>query len=178
MDREDNRQRAEALVTQNRALLLGHARNICRNTADADDLVQETLMRFMTYFQHRPLPVERACSVWLTNTLTHLFYDQCRRRQVRNRATQDPHLRNEVVEAQELASPLASEAVTPELFSQAMQQLSPAHRETVELFSRGKSYKESAALLGVKIGTIAKRLHDARASLREYLSQHLHLGEH
>ncbi len=163
---------------QYRDWLLGQARNLCRNPADADDLVQETLMRFMTYFLDRPLPVERACGAWLAHTRNHLFVDQCRRRQVRSRASQDPHLRNEVVEAHAHASTLASEAVTPELFSQAMQRLSPKLRETVELHSRGKTYQESAALLGVQIGTIAKRLHDARASLREYLSQHLHLGEH
>lgn len=178
MDREDTRREPEEILTPRyRNWLLVQARNLCRNADDAEDFVQEALERFMRNFRNRPLPCERARSAWLTRTLTNLFFSQCRKRGVHDRASQDPHFGEEAVETSEFDSPLASDAVTPELFAQAVRALSPTLRETFELHSKGWSYQQLARHHGLQVGTIAKRLHDARASLREYLLKHLQRGE-
>jgi RNA polymerase sigma-70 factor (ECF subfamily) len=141
--------------------------------------VQDTLLRFIqTFGQLEALPQERSCEAWLVTTLTHLFYDQCRKRRVQAQGAQDPHLSNEaVVEApHEPASRPVYDSLTDEQFSQALEKLSPKMRATFELHAAGKKYQDIASSLGIPVGTVSKRLHDARARLREFLLQHIHPG--
>jgi hypothetical protein len=42
----------------------------------------------------------------------------------------------------------------------------PQERQTYELLAAGKKYKELVRLLGAKLGTAARRIHDARQRLR------------
>lgn len=178
MDRKDNQRRLNEVFERYSGWLLGQARKLCRNDADAEDLVQETLTRFTVCFLERLLPCERVCSAWLTRTMTNLFISQCRKRQVHDRVSQDPHLCNGVVEMRELDSLRPFEAVTPELFARGVRALSPVLRETFELYYvRGMTYQQIARHQGIQVGVVAKRLHDARAFLRRYLLEHLHHEE-
>ena len=53
---------------------------------------------------------------------------------------------------------------------QAMQKLSPEHREAVVLHELdGLTYEEAAQILGVPVGTVKSRLHHAFANLRKNL---------
>jgi RNA polymerase sigma-70 factor (ECF subfamily) len=54
---------------------------------------------------------------------------------------------------------------------QAMQKLSPEHREAVILHELdGLTYEEAAVILGVPVGTVKSRLHHAFTNLRKSLS--------
>jgi len=179
MDKAKSEHRAGEFATQHRAWLLAQANNLCRNATDAEDLVQEVLLRFIQNFgQVESLPNERSCEAWLVTTLTHLFYDQCRRRRVQAQGAQDPHLNNEIVEVHEPASRPVYDTLTDEQFAQALQTLSPKMRATFELHASGKKYQDIARSLGIPVGTVSKRLHDARARLREFLLQHINPGVH
>ncbi len=161
---------AGAFATQQRAWLLAKARNMCRNATDAEDLVQETILRFIQTFERaEPLPTERACAAWLVTTLTNLFYMQCRKQRVQEQSARDPLLSEEAVVTPEPPTPGAGDTVTNEQFAQALQKLSPKVRTTFEMHAAGKKYQDIANSLGVPVGTVAKRLHDARAKLREVL---------
>jgi RNA polymerase sigma-70 factor (ECF subfamily) len=141
---------------------------------DAEDLVQEVILRFMEEFGGKTqLPVVPAGEAWLVTTLSHLFYDQCSRARTRVNGAQDPALS---AEAREAAPLPASGAITSEQFSEARSALSPKLRETYELYAAGKKYEDIARLLGIPVGTVKKRLHDARAQLRERLQTFLTPG--
>jgi RNA polymerase sigma-70 factor (ECF subfamily) len=178
MDKVKSEQRAGEFATRHRAWLLAQANNLCRNATDAEDLVQDTLLRFIqTFGKLEALPNERGCEAWLVTTLTHRFYDQCRRQRVQAQGALDPHLRNEaVVEAHEPESRPVYDTLTDEQFSLALETLSPKIRTTFELHASGKKYQDIARSLGVPVGTVSKRLHDARARLREFLLRHIHSG--
>jgi RNA polymerase sigma-70 factor (ECF subfamily) len=161
---------AGAFATQQRAWLLAKARNMCRNATDAEDLVQEALLRFIQNFERaESLPNERVCAAWLVTTLTNLFYMQCRKQKVQEQSARDPLLSEEAVVAPEPPAQKAGDTVTNEQFAQALQKLSPKVRTTFEMHAAGKKYQDIANSLGVPVGTVAKRLHDARAKLREIL---------
>jgi RNA polymerase sigma-70 factor, ECF subfamily len=172
-------QRAGDFATRHRAWLLIQARNVCRNETDAEDLVQEALLRFIkTFDKLESLPEEKACAAWLVTTLTHLFYDQCRRQRVQADGAKDPFLSNEAVVEPETPARPVYDAITDEQFAQALHSLSPKIRTTFEMHAAGRKYQDIASALGIPMGTVAKRLHDARTKLREFFQSHTHEGVH
>ncbi|PTL81268.1 RNA polymerase sigma factor [Vitiosangium sp. GDMCC 1.1324] len=54
-------------------------------------------------------------------------------------------------------------------FAQALETLSPKLRTTFELHAAGQKYQDIGRSLGLSIGTVSKRLHDARAKLQKVL---------
>lgn len=166
-------------TARRRNWLLIQARTVCRNASDAEDLVQEALLRFILAFEGvDPIPNERVCESWLMTTLTNLFYDQCRKKSVRsrNQADLDLELCEEVAVAEEPLNKPVYDKITDAQFAQALQALSPKLRETFELHAAGMKYQDIAQKLGIQLGTVCKRLHDARAKLRELLKPYTHQG--
>ena len=158
---------------------MAQAMRVCRNASDAEDLVQETLLRFLGAFgKIEILPSSKLCEAWLSTTLTHLFYDQCRRRKAQAYGAADPSMGMEVAVEQEPASQPVCETITDEQFAQALHALSPRLRATIELHAAGKKYRDIACTLGISMGTVAKRLHDARARLHALLLLHAGAGPH
>lgn len=154
---------------QHRGWLMSQALNLCRNQTDAEDLVQETLLRFVKEFEDRdPLPDRSTCASWLVKTLSNLFYSQCRKQQVRTKHASDPVLAERAGLTPELS--VASEFnATPAQLAQAVSKLSPDKQATFELYGKGKKYWEIASALGIKIGTVSKRIHDIRVQLGKLL---------
>lgn len=135
-------------------------------------------MRFLaTFSQVATLPSEGECAAWLVTTLTNCFYGQLRRERTRERRAQEPSLQEQAIEP-EPATPPLHEQISEEQFSSAVQALSPVARVTLEMHTRGHKYKEIAEKLGIREGTVAKRLFDARAKLRELLEPLVRMGAH
>jgi RNA polymerase sigma-70 factor (ECF subfamily) len=177
--RAPGKREAWEFAAQRRDWLCAQARNVCRNGSDAEDLVQETLLKFLRAFEKlESLPSSKICEAWLVTTLTHLFYEQCRKRKVEARGAAEPSLSHEAVIEQEPVSQLVCETITDEQFAQALQALSPKLRATFELHAAGKKYRDIARMLGIQMGTVAKRLHDARARLHALLLPHSGAGPH
>ncbi|WNG17967.1 RNA polymerase sigma factor [Cystobacter fuscus] len=170
-------QRLHELLARQRRWLLAQARVLCRNPTDAEDLTQETILRFLAAFsQVSQLPDEHVCASWLVTTLTNCFYDQLRRQRTRERSAEELAQQALPVDPDPPVRPL-HERVTDEQFSSAVQALSPVARTTFELHARGRKYKEIAQELGIQEGTVAKRLHDARSRLRKLLEPLIQVGD-
>lgn len=154
---------------QHRGWLMGQALKMCRNETDAEDLVQETLLRFVKTFEDRdPRPDQRTCVSWLSTTLANLFKSQCRKQQVRKQHASDPVLAERA--GLEPEHGVASEFNVPrEQLAQAVARLSPEKQATYELYGQGKKYREIASALGIQVGTVSKRLHDIREQLGKLL---------
>lgn len=156
---------------QHQSWLLVQAKNLCRNENDAEDLVQEAILRFIKkYGEAEVLPNRDACASWLITTLTNLFYDQCRRRKVRTRSEKDLALHERTVVEPEPAEKPLSETTTPEQVVEGLRTLSPKLRDTYKLYAEGKKYREIARFLGVNVGTVSKRVHDIHKKLRAFLA--------
>jgi RNA polymerase sigma factor (sigma-70 family) len=170
---------AGEFATQRRGKLLAMAMRLCRNAADAEELVQETLYRFLRGFgEVEVLPNDRTCESWLVTTLTNLFYDQCRKQRVQAQGAKDPLLSDEAMARQESTPQPVYDSITQAQFNQALQELSPKARAAFDLHLAGKKYVDIARILGIKPGTARKRLHDARDKLRELLQPYLTPGGH
>lgn len=169
-DRESHERWVREVVARNRSLLVAEAYRFCRNAADADDLVQETLVRFVQRVSKPNAPAdERGCVLLMLKILTHHFYDQCRRQHVRDRYVEAAPAQNELQDPFDAAEPGLLDVVTDEQLAQARQTLSPKLRDTYDLLASGMKYRDIASRLGVTVGTVSKRIFDARARVREFL---------
>ncbi|MFP2925546.1 RNA polymerase sigma factor [Pyxidicoccus sp. 3LG] len=171
MDNGNDGHWSSGYAARNRAWLFVRAQHLCRNASDAEDLVQEALLRFIREFGGMQERLDECrCGAWLMKTISTLFYDQLRRQRVREQNAKDPTLRNEAVDPLEPGPPSIYDTVTDERFSQAVQSLSPKLRATFELHAAGHRYQDIARILDIHIGAVAKRLFDARARLREFFN--------
>lgn len=158
MDKNDPR---AALLPQ-LADLRAYARFLSPQRTEADDLVQETLVRALA-----SLPQFRTDSnmrAWLFVILRNVFYEQARRR--RNERTALEHaLPVDVVRvpAQEARGDLAD--LQTQLFA-----LPPHLREALVLVgAHGMSYEEAAGICRVPVGTMKARVSRARLRLARLL---------
>ncbi len=178
MDRESHERWIRDVVARNRGLLVAEANTYCRNAANAEDLVQDTLLRFVQRMSKPDAPgEERGCVLLMLSILTNCFFDLCRRQRVRERYVEDPQLQNDVMDPTDTDPPPLFESVTDEQLAQAKQELSPKLRTTFELHAKGLKYREIAAALNTTVGTVSKRIFDARAQVREALLKLMNRSE-
>jgi RNA polymerase sigma factor (sigma-70 family) len=141
--------------------------------ADAEDLVQDTLVKL--YRRRDELSSIRELKPWLGRVLFNQFIDN-----KRGYGRQPLHLVDSTIEPDTTAAP-ASARLEPDLASareearaeliQALAQLSEEHRVALVLHDvEGYKLKEIQELTGVPVGTVKSRLHRARGRLREILA--------
>ena len=151
-------------------VMLRVARSLTRNRADAEDLVQDTLVRAYKAIDRFDGRFPRA---WLLTILRNTNINRNRRR--RPELLRDPDTQLERV----VAEPQDADAMRPDRFvdfeldaalENALATLSEPFAQVVELVDvDGLAYAEAAEVLDVPIGTVMSRLHRARKKLRDQL---------
>ena len=142
--------------------LRAFAISLTRNVAEADDLVQDTIVKAWTNIEkYEPGTNLRA---WLFRILRNTFFSHIRKHK---RDVADP----EGVHAGRLfVMPDHDGRIAFTEFRKAFDRLSPEHREALVLVgANGFSYEEAAQMMGVAIGTVKSRTNRARARLCELL---------
>jgi RNA polymerase sigma-70 factor, ECF subfamily len=151
------------------------ALRMTRNSADAEDLVQETFARaYAAFGQFTPGTNLRA---WLHRILTNVFINSCRKR--RREPAQAPW--GDIGDLPAQAGPPGRMARSAE--DEAMDRLADSEvmralRSLPETFGaavyladvEGYPYREIAEILGTPIGTVMSRLHRGRSRLRAALA--------
>jgi RNA polymerase sigma-70 factor, ECF subfamily len=150
-------------------VMLRVARSLTRNTADAEDLVQETMLRAYRAIGRFDGRHPRA---WLLTILRNCNINRQRRR--RPELVRDADAADRLLESQ-TPHTSAEDVVVGEIFDatvlSALDHLPTRFRRVVELVDiDGLSYQEAADLLGVPIGTVMSRLHRARQRIRSRLA--------
>lgn len=143
------------------------ALSLTGQAADADDLVQDTLLRAFRAIDGFDGQHPRA---WLLTILRNAEHNRHRRR--RPVLLDDP---DDVVDlaADGVDGPeeLLVNASFDDRVEQAFLALPDKFRQTIALVDvDGLSYAEAAAALGVPVGTVMSRLHRARARIRRALT--------
>lgn len=152
-------------------ILYRTARSLTRSPSDAEDLVQETLLRAFRAIERFDGRYPKA---WLLTIMRNANINRARKKTPD--LLDDPELTFE-------RSMRFAETVTPEddvvepIFDASVQQafdrLSNDFRNVVELVDlNGLSYAEAAELLGVPVGTVMSRLHRARKRIRDDINEH------
>ena len=138
--------------------LRAFAWSISRNGADADDLVQETLIKA---WSHRDrFETGTNLRAWLFTILRNTYYTAVVRRR-REISDEDDRHANTLVTA-----PDQEWRLTLRALQAALDQLPLEHREALILVgAAGLSYKEAAEICGCPLGTIKSRVNRARSRL-------------
>lgn len=151
----------EFVNTETLTTLRHRALRMTGNRADAEDLVQNALVRALSYVDK-----DRQIDNWqgyLTRVLRNVAADEFGRRKRRG-----THVDlDDVHGALATPAPQYDQSRLRELH-RAMETLPPQQRAVLELVGvEGASYQDAAAQLDVPIGTIMSRLHRGRAALKD-----------
>ena len=143
------------------------ARSLTRSQPDAEDLVQDTLLR-----AHRSIHTFDGLHprAWLLTIMRNAHLNGLRRPAA-----------EVVFDSEDAMRTLTTNAAGPDGFvdqaldaavMRALDDLPPRFRRVVEIVDRdGQSYATAAGVLGIPVGTVMSRLHRARARIRKQLDQ-------
>ncbi len=157
--RHGDQKALHALVDRHGPLLLVIACSLTGNSADAEDLVQETFLAGMTGF--KTFAGRSSVKTWLVSILMRQAAAWRRRSGVRR--------------TQELSADFAAAGtgMTTDMrmdVAAALPLLSPEYRQVLVLREfGGLSYDEISGALAIPRGTVESRLHRARLELRDCL---------
>ncbi len=145
------------------------ARSITRNPTDAEDLVQDTMLRAYRAVGRFDGRHPRA---WLLTIMRNAQVNRVRRK--RPELLRDPDTTMETLADDDSGDVGPEEIVVESEFDAAVEtaltQLPDKFREVLELVDiQGLSYQETADLVGIPVGTVMSRLHRARARMRKQL---------
>ena len=151
-------------------VLLRVARSLTRRPADAEDLVQDTLMRAYQGIDGFDGAHPRA---WLLTIMRNANINRNRRRRPELLDDQDAAFER-LAATEGLGSETPEGLVVGETFdgvvADALAALPDRFRYVVQLVDVEQlSYAEAAEILGVPVGTVMSRLHRARARMRQRL---------
>jgi RNA polymerase sigma-70 factor, ECF subfamily len=138
--------------------LRAFAWSLSHNSSDADDLVQDTLIKAWTHRdKFEPGTNLRA---WLFTILRNTYYTNAvrRRREVRDESGK--------YAATLSAAPTQDWSVAMHALQSALAELPDEHREAlIRVGAAGLTYEEAAEICGCALGTIKSRVNRARARL-------------
>lgn len=149
-------------VISNLASLKRYARSLVRNDADAEDLVQDALVK--AYERRGSFRTGANLRNWLLAILHNTHVDTLRSNRSRVR-------RDEATVAETEQTIPASQEDTVHLHQvhEAFMRLPAEQREALHLVAvEDLSYQQAADTLGVPIGTLMSRVSRARATLRNF----------
>ena len=159
----------ERYVTPELDVLYRVALSITRKPADAEDLVQDTLLRAYRSIERFDGRYPRA---WLLTIMRNAQINRVRRKRPELLRDPDATMEREADTGEGGESP--EEVVVGPVFDavveQAFEALPDKFRSVVELVDlNGLAYQEAADLLDIPVGTVMSRLHRARNRIRDNL---------
>lgn len=155
-------------VLSHRGELLGAAMRMSGSRAEAEDLVQEAVLRAWTFWERfQPGTNGRA---WMHRILVNTFINGYRRRRREREILGEIRLGERCDQAWDRnRAPLPGEGLSDEV-SAALSALPDAFRQVLVLVDlKDRSYKDAAQTLGCPVGTVMSRLHRARRAMKEQL---------
>jgi RNA polymerase sigma-70 factor (ECF subfamily) len=179
--RRNDRRVFERQVMPLRSNLYGAAMKLTRDPSDADDLVQDTLLRAWRFWASFTQGTDLKAWLFtvLRNTFINGYHKAGRRRDFANAVNNDMRsLGTETAVCHSCASPPGPEdAVAAEaqrvLIREALDSLPADYRSAVSYADLdGLSYKEIAAAMECPIGTVMSRIYRGRRMLAGLLHAH------
>jgi len=165
---ESSEDRFNRYVVPELEVLMRVARSITGNPTDADDLVQETLLRSYRAIHSFDGRSPRA---WLLTIMRNAQINRTRRK--RPQLMRNPDVTLALVADPETSTPESTimDVTFDAAIERALATLPAHYREILHLVDvNGLSYEEASAIVGVRKGTVASRLYRARKLMRNELT--------
>jgi len=166
--RRDDESSFEELVMPHVNSLYRLAYHYCGQRSDAEDLVQELLLKLI----HRIDEMQKVEKLrpWMAKVLYHLFIDRVRQQQRRPEESLQPD-QMESLQSLSDGGHGAEKLVLINNIEQALAQLNQQQRLLVIMHDiENYPLSELAIVMDTPVGTLKSRLHRSRAKLREILS--------
>lgn len=173
-----DRRALEALLVSARPRLSAVALKIVRNRDDAEDVVQDAMMKVCRYIDR--FEGRAALSTWLHRIVVNTALDHLRARRsgpvavpavAAHDSTEEAERRAPQAVVEETPEDLLARAQTGASVRGGMARLSLVHREVLALRElEGESYQSIADIARCPVGTVMSRLHHARQRLAETLA--------
>jgi RNA polymerase sigma-70 factor (ECF subfamily) len=160
-------------VSRHRVALTAQALRLTKNRSDADDLLQEMLLRAWRYW---PLYREQDnCRAWLQRIMLNTFCSSRRAHARKKRLLASYALAHdaaaEASSAEAVANADPQGLMSSEQVFLSLSALRPDQARILRLVDMDeRSYREAAAELECPVGTVMSRLHRARRALRSLLA--------
>jgi len=162
--------RFERWVLPEVEVLLRVARSMTRNSHDAEDLVQDTMLRAFRSIERFDGRYPRA---WLLTIMRNAEINRHRRQRPSLLTAAQQMLPDPEADGGATAESTVVDLTFDAAVEEAFEHLSADFREVVELVDiGGLTYAEAAEVAGVPEGTVMSRLHRARARVRTRLERH------
>ena len=162
-----------AFYTEHRSELLAHANRVMKDSAKAEEITQDALIKFMLAAPE--LESQEHALSYLHRTIENLCIDLFRLEGRRPNLVLIDDAQAEVEAAWQVDgdhSEVISAAEDAAIIRQALAMLSPAERAALIMWEmEGRSTKEIAAELGIKESAVRHTVSRARASLRKVMSE-------
>ena len=144
------------------------AKSLCRDKAEAEDLVQETYLRALRAHESFKLH-EFGIRPWLLRILHNVRVNRVKR-EYRQPMGVDAEQLDAATAPPEAPPPMIGGKFNDDEINRAMDQLPPDLRTILIMWAVDElSYKEMAQVLDVPLGTVMSRVHRARQRLAEIL---------
>ena len=161
-----------AFYTEHRSELLAHANRVLKDSAKAEEITQDSLIKFMLAAPE--LESEEHALSYLHRTIENLCIDYFRMEGRRPNLVVIDDAQAEVEASYQVSGDhevVISAAQDAAIIRQALSLLSPAERAALVMWEvEGRSTSEIAAELGIKESAVRHTVSRARASMRKILS--------
>lgn len=157
-------------LNTHRDRLFSFAMNLTKNTDDAKDLLQETLLRALN--NQEKFQEGTNLKAWLLTIMRNIFINNYRRK-VKQNTIFDKSANDYLLDYQQSA--IANEAESNLRIKEiqaAIHDLPVIFRQPFMLYFEGFKYHEIADMLSEPLGTIKSRIHFARRLLKEQISKY------
>jgi RNA polymerase sigma-70 factor (ECF subfamily) len=153
-----------ALVRKYQGSVFRQAYAMVGDRMEAEDIAQDAFVK--AFYAIKKLDNEYAFTSWLSRIVSNACYDHLKKASRRKNV---PLLDHERKASRE--SPI-ERSQTRMTIRQALQKLSPDHREIIILRDvQGYTYNEIADILNIPVGTVKSRISIARTTLKEELTR-------
>lgn len=162
--------RFERWVLPEVEVLLCVARSMTHDSHDAEDLVQDTMLRAYRSIDRFDGRHPRA---WLLTIMRNAEMNRHRRRRPSLLTAAQQTLPDPEADGGATAESKVIDLTFDAAVEEAFEHLSPDFREVIELVDiGGLTYAEAAEIAGIPEGTVMSRLHRARGRVRTRLERH------
>jgi RNA polymerase sigma factor (sigma-70 family) len=150
------------LLVTNRSIMRGFAVHFTRNVEDAEDLLQDTMLkalRYKDYFQDGT-----NFKGWLYTIMRNIFLNNCKKQQLGRSIFHGAEL-NDSMQLSAQADNNILRSIHHKDIQEAVSGLKDELRVPFQMAFEGYQYDEIASKMGVPTGTIKSRIFNARKSL-------------